>query len=107
MMFSKVIVIVWLRILLLARMVVSDCCFSMVTLCFSFLSSVDPIRYITEFQWDHAKYPTKQSLKNLSEIISKATTHIESELKLRSQSYNSVKQNLETLEKKERVAFVV
>jgi hypothetical protein len=31
----------------------------------------DPIRYITEFQWDHAKYPTKQSLKNLSEIIAK------------------------------------
>jgi len=64
-------------------------------------NGVDPIRYITEFQWDHAKYPTKQSLKNLSEIISKATTHIESELKLRSQSYNSVKQNLESLEKKQ------
>ncbi|CAF3351282.1 unnamed protein product [Rotaria sp. Silwood1] len=61
----------------------------------------DPIRYVTEFQWDHAKYPTKQSLKNLSEIISKATTHIENELKLRSQSYNNVKQNLETFEKKQ------
>ncbi|CAF1622140.1 unnamed protein product [Rotaria magnacalcarata] len=61
----------------------------------------DPIRYITEFQWDHAKYPTKQSLKNLSDIIAKATTHIENELKLRSQSYNSVKQNLETFEKKQ------
>ncbi|CAF4494223.1 unnamed protein product [Rotaria socialis] len=61
----------------------------------------DPIRYTTEFQWDHAKYPTKQSLKNLSDIIAKATTHIENELKLRSQSYNSVKQNLETFEKKQ------
>ncbi|CAF5062122.1 unnamed protein product, partial [Rotaria magnacalcarata] len=30
-----------------------------------------------------------------------ATTHIENELKLRSQSYNSVKQNLETFEKKQ------
>jgi len=64
-------------------------------------NAVDPIRYITEFQWDHAKYPTKQSLRNLSEIISKATTHIESELKLRSQSYNTVKQTLESLEKKQ------
>ncbi|CAF1074777.1 unnamed protein product [Rotaria sordida] len=64
-------------------------------------NGVDPIRYVTEFQWDHAKYPTKQSLKNLSEIIAKAASHIESELKLRSQSYNSVKQNLESLEKKQ------
>ncbi|CAF2634073.1 unnamed protein product [Rotaria sp. Silwood2] len=64
-------------------------------------NAVDPIRYVTEFQWDHAKYPTKQSLKNLSEIISKAATHIETELKLRSQSYNNVKQNLESLEKKQ------
>jgi V-type H+-transporting ATPase subunit C len=64
-------------------------------------NGVDPIRYVTEFQWDHAKYPTKQSLRTLSEIISKATTHIESELKLRSQSYNTVKQNLDSLEKKQ------
>jgi predicted patatin/cPLA2 family phospholipase len=28
--------------------------------------------------------------------------HIENELKLRSQSYNNVKQNLESLEKKQR-----
>ncbi|UJR33283.1 hypothetical protein I4U23_020736 [Adineta vaga] len=62
---------------------------------------VDPIRYVSEFQWDHAKYPTKQSLKNLSDIISKASTHIENELKLRSQSYNNVKQNLEAIEKKQ------
>ncbi|CAF0750921.1 unnamed protein product [Rotaria sordida] len=64
-------------------------------------NGLDPIRYITEFQWDHAKYPTKQSLKNLAEIISKATTHIENELKLRSHSYNNVKQNLESFEKKQ------
>jgi hypothetical protein len=39
--------------------------------CYFNYNLVDPIRYITEFQWDHAKYPTKQSLKNLSEMISK------------------------------------
>ncbi|CAM4746210.1 unnamed protein product [Rotaria magnacalcarata] len=65
------------------------------------LNGVDPMRYVTDFQWDHAKYPTKQSLRNLSEIISKGATHIESELKLRSQAYNNVKQNLESLEKKQ------
>ncbi|CAF1076023.1 unnamed protein product [Adineta steineri] len=62
---------------------------------------LDPTRYVTEFHWDYAKYPIKQSLKNLSEIISRAITHIENELKLRSQSYNTVKQNLDSLEKKQ------
>lgn len=32
---------------------------------------VDLVTYITRFQWDMAKYPIKQSLKNISEIISK------------------------------------
>lgn len=59
------------------------------------------MEYVTQFQWDHAKYPTKQSLKNLSEIIAKAAVHIENELKLRSQSYNTLKQNLDALEKKQ------
>ena len=27
--------------------------------------------YVTRFQWDMAKYPIKQSLKNISEIIAK------------------------------------
>lgn len=38
-------------------------------LCFS----VDLVTYITRFQWDMAKYPIKQSLKNISEIISKVS----------------------------------
>lgn len=32
---------------------------------------VDLVTYITRFQWDMAKYPIKQSLKNISEIIAK------------------------------------
>lgn len=35
------------------------------------LPTVDLVTYITRFQWDMAKYPIKQSLKNISEIISK------------------------------------
>lgn len=34
-------------------------------------STVDLVTYITRFQWDMAKYPIKQSLKNISEIIAK------------------------------------
>lgn len=40
---------------------------SFVLCCFT----VDLVTYITRFQWDMAKYPIKQSLKNISEIISK------------------------------------
>lgn len=35
--------------------------------------TVDLVTYITGFQWDMAKYPIKQSLKNISEIISKVS----------------------------------
>lgn len=32
---------------------------------------VDMVTYLTRFQWDLAKYPIKQSLKNIAEIIGK------------------------------------
>jgi len=31
-------------------------------------------QYMTKFQWDLAKYPIKQSLKNISDIISKVSS---------------------------------
>lgn len=37
-----------------------------------FLSfSVDLISYLTKFEWDMAKYPIKQPLKNVSEALAK------------------------------------
>ncbi len=39
---------------------------------FSLCFLVDLITYVTRFQWDMAKYPIKQSLKHISEIVSKA-----------------------------------
>lgn len=44
---------------------------SLTGLLLSFFFLVDLVTYITRFQWDMAKYPIKQSLKNISEIISK------------------------------------
>ena len=32
---------------------------------------VDPATFLTKFQWDSAKYPIKQPLRTLAEIISK------------------------------------
>ncbi|KAK1806393.1 hypothetical protein P4O66_004913 [Electrophorus voltai] len=81
-------------------------------------NGVDLITYITRFQWDMAKYPIKQSLKNISEIISKANadkavdiplsppavqqqvTQIDNDLKARASAYNNLKGNLQNLERK-------
>ena len=37
-------------------------------------NGMDLPTYMTRFQWDMAKYPIKQSLKNLSDIIGKKLT---------------------------------
>ncbi|KFO95890.1 V-type proton ATPase subunit C 2 [Calypte anna] len=61
---------------------------------------VDLISYLTRFEWDMAKYPTKQPLKNISDALAKQVTQIEADLKTRAAAYNSIKGNLENLEKK-------
>ncbi|KAJ7985592.1 hypothetical protein DPEC_G00353670 [Dallia pectoralis] len=63
-------------------------------------NGVDLVTYITRFQWDMAKYPIKQSLKNISEIISKQLSQIDNDLKARASSYNNLKGNLQNLERK-------
>uniref|UniRef100_A0A672HC16 V-type proton ATPase subunit C n=1 Tax=Salarias fasciatus TaxID=181472 RepID=A0A672HC16_SALFA len=64
------------------------------------LCVLDLVTYITRFQWDMAKYPIKQSLKNISEIISKQITQIDNDLKSRASAYNNLKGNLQNLERK-------
>lgn len=61
--------------------------------------------YLTRFQWDIAKYPIKQSLRNIADIISKQVGQIDSDLKTKSTSYNSLKGNLQNLEKKQRWVY--
>ncbi|NXP52762.1 VATC2 ATPase, partial [Heliornis fulica] len=63
-------------------------------------NGVDLISYLTRFEWDMAKYPIKQPLKNISEALAKQVTQIESDLKTRSAAYNNIKGNLQSLEKK-------
>ncbi|KAL0984928.1 hypothetical protein UPYG_G00150580 [Umbra pygmaea] len=63
-------------------------------------NGVDLVTYMTRFQWDMAKYPIKQSLKNISEIISKQLSQIDNDLKARASSYNNLKGNLQNLERK-------
>ena len=63
-------------------------------------NGVDLISYLTRFEWDMAKYPIKQPLKNISEALAKQVTQIEADLKTRSAAYNNIKGNLQNLEKK-------
>lgn len=57
--------------------------------------------YITRFQWDMAKYPIKQSLRNIADIIAKQVGQIDADLKTKSSAYNNLKGNLQNLEKKQ------
>lgn len=61
---------------------------------------MDLSTYVTRFQWDVAKYPIKLPLKSIAEIISKQVSQMDGDLKTKSHSYNSIKGNLQTLERK-------
>merc|ERR1711974_335439 len=69
-------------------------------------NGVDLATYVTQFRWDMAKYPIKQSLKNLSEIISKQVSQIEGDLKSKSAAYNALKSSLQSIEKKQTGSLV-
>ena len=57
--------------------------------------------YVSKFERDNAKYPIKQPLKTIAEIISKQISQVENDLKSRSTQYNLIKQTLTQLQKKQ------
>ncbi|KTG03763.1 hypothetical protein cypCar_00016135 [Cyprinus carpio] len=67
--------------------------------------TIDLVTYVTRFHWDMAKYPIKQSLKNISEIMSKQVSQIDNDLKARASAYNSLKGNLQSLERKNVTSY--
>lgn len=70
-------------------------------------NGVDLATYITKFQWDMAKYPVKQSLKSLHDIISKQVAQIDSDLKAKASAYNNLKGNLQAIERKQTGSLLV
>jgi len=64
-------------------------------------NGMDLATFLTRFQWDMAKYPIKQSLRNLTDIISKQLSQIESDLKGKANAYNQLKSTLQSFEKKQ------
>ena len=65
-----------------------------------FFRVVDLQAYLQRFQWDMAKFPIKQSLKAIADQISKQMSQIEGDLKNKATAYNSIKGNLQNLERK-------
>ncbi|GIY59958.1 v-type proton ATPase subunit C [Caerostris darwini] len=65
------------------------------------VNNVDVPQYLTRFQWDMAKYPARQPLPSIAEIINKQVQQIESDLKQKASAYNSLKTNLQNLERKQ------
>ena len=52
------------------------------------------------FQWNVAKYPIKLPLRTISDIIAKLVSQVDTDLRVKAQSYNNLKTNLMNMEKK-------
>ncbi|XP_029794163.1 V-type proton ATPase subunit C 2 isoform X3 [Suricata suricatta] len=63
-------------------------------------NGVDLTSFVTHFEWDMAKYPAKQPLASVVDTLAKQLAQIETDLKSRTAAYNTLKTNLENLEKK-------
>ncbi|XP_046517274.1 V-type proton ATPase subunit C 2 isoform X3 [Equus quagga] len=63
-------------------------------------NGVDLTSFVTHFEWDMAKYPAKQPLVSVVDTVAKQLAQIETDLKSRMVSYNTLKTNLENLERK-------
>ncbi|XP_019307523.1 V-type proton ATPase subunit C 2 isoform X3 [Panthera pardus] len=61
---------------------------------------IDLTSFVTHFEWDMAKYPAKQPLVCVVDTLAKQLAQIETDLKSRTAAYNTLKTNLENLEKK-------
>ncbi|XP_042838437.1 V-type proton ATPase subunit C 2 isoform X5 [Panthera tigris] len=62
-------------------------------------NGVDLTSFVTHFEWDMAKYPAKQPLVCVVDTLAKQLAQIETDLKSRTAAYNTLKTNLENLEK--------
>lgn len=70
-------------------------------------NNMDLSNYIIQFQWDTAKYPIKQSLKSLHDIMSKQIGQIDGDLKTKSSQYSLIRSSLESIERKQTGSLLV
>jgi len=57
--------------------------------------------YLEKFAWNEAKYPTKNSIKDLVDSVMKQLGEIDAEMKTKMSAYNAIKTNLANLERKQ------
>jgi V-type H+-transporting ATPase subunit C len=57
--------------------------------------------YVTQFQWDKAKYPIRASIQELHDVINKQIHQIDNELKNKMSAYTTIKTLLTSLERKQ------
>lgn len=70
-------------------------------------NSMELQTYLTRFQWDMAKYPIKQSLKSLHDIINKQVGQIDGDLKTRHSAYTAIKGTLQSIERKQTGSLLI
>lgn len=56
--------------------------------------------YLTRFQWEAARFPSRQSIPAIVDLISKHATQIDGDLKVKSARYNALRTSLQQLERK-------
>eukprot|EP00126_Sphaerothecum_destruens_P013068 Sdes_comp22354_c0_seq1m20835 len=61
---------------------------------------MDPDSFICNFEWDTAKYPVKNSVRELVDILNKSISDIESGMKTKFSSYVSLRNNLQAMDRK-------
>ncbi|XP_044537772.1 V-type proton ATPase subunit C 1-like [Gracilinanus agilis] len=66
----------------------------------------DIITYITNFQWDLAKFPITESMRVLYEMIKKEVHQIDNDFNSRTATYEKLKENVNTMEKKQEGGFL-
>ncbi|KAI6661135.1 hypothetical protein LOD99_13857 [Oopsacas minuta] len=56
--------------------------------------------YLTKFQWDAAKFPIRQPLPNIAEMIGKQVAQIEQDLKVKSSQFSTIRNQVEAITRK-------
>ena len=64
------------------------------------IGDVPPLRYLRQFEWDHAKYPFRRPLPELVGLIQSGVSSIEDELKHLSVSFAEKAQAQQSLKRK-------
>lgn len=64
------------------------------------VDGVDVFEYVTDFEWDQAKFASQDSLTDLRKLIMAQVSRIEEDMKIRATDYSATKQGLAAIARK-------